>query len=312
MRTFIRGFLITALFVFAPAVRAETVIASIKPVSLIAAELLDGVAEVDTLLPEGASPHDFSLRPSDRRRLDSANLIIWVGADTEPYLQRVIAAAQVSAISWQESAEEHAQHADEHEHEHEHEHEYEHRESAAVDEGSHDEHDHAALHPWLSPESAEHFSERLAVKLKELFPESSAKIDENEAKFLASLTSFESAAQVQLAPVKERGFFVFHDAYQGLVEHFELNQVGYFTLDPSRKPGAKHLTQLREQLEQSSAQCVFVEPQYSPALIDSITRGLDVKRGELDPLATGIGVASGGYIAFMQGLLNQFTSCLTD
>jgi len=288
MQRIIRSVMIVWFAIAVSSVRADTVIASIKPVSLIAAELLRGVAEVETLLPDGASPHDFSLRPSDRLKVDAASLIIWVGPETEPYLTRVITAAGVSDLSWQESEEEHAGHSHNHA----------------------DEHEHGDLHPWLSLESAEHFSERLALRLKQLFPENAAKIEENERVFLTSLAQFDVEARQRLAPVQSEGFFVFHDAYQGLVEHFELNQVGYFTLDPSRKPGAKHLAQLRQQLEQSAASCVFVEPQFKPALVESITRGLSVKQGELDPLATGIELTPGAYLDFMERLVAQLSSCL--
>lgn len=297
-----RSLILASSLLFAASLQAATVVSSIKPISLIAAELLDGVAEVNTLLPEGASPHDYALKPSDRRVIDSADLMIWIGPETEPYLQKVIAASGVADLRWQESEEEHAEHAEDvHEHEHEHELELE---------EEHAEHDHDSLHPWLSPESTEHFAERLAVALQQAFPQSADQIAVNAQRFMQSLAAFDREADRRLDPVQGTGFFVFHDAYQGLVEHYALNQVGFFTIDPSRKPGAKHLALLREQLEQSRASCVFVEPQYSAALIESVTRGLDVRQGELDPLAGGVQPAVGSYQQFMRGLVAELESCL--
>lgn len=266
------------------AASAATVMGSIKPISLIAADLLQGVAEVDTLLPEGASPHDYALRPSDRRRIAEADLLIWVGPQTEPYLEKIIEASEIESLAWQEEEE----HAD----------------------ASHDEHDHEAMHPWLSPESAEHFAEKISEALVAKYPENSDKIEENLAKFLESIEMLNNESEAKLADKKTIGFFVFHDAYQGLVSHFDLNQVGYFTLDPSRKPGAKHLSELRSQLEENKISCVFVEPQFSPAVIEAITRGLNINEGKLDPLASGIEVQAGGYVAFIKGLVDQFDSCL--
>lgn len=284
-----RSLILASSLLFAASLQAATVVSSIKPISLIAAELLDGVAEVNTLLPEGASPHDYALKPSDRRVIDSADLMIWIGPETEPYLQKVIAASGVADLRWQESEEEHAEHAEDvHEH----------------------EHDHGSLHPWLSPESTEHFAGRLAVALQQAFPQSADQIAVNAQRFMQSLAAFDREADRRLDPVQGTGFFVFHDAYQGLVEHYALNQVGFFTIDPSRKPGAKHLALLREQLEQSRASCVFVEPQYSAALIESVTRGLDVRQGELDPLAGGVQPAVGSYQQFMRGLVAELESCL--
>lgn len=315
---FQRSFTIVASALFSVSASAATVVASIKPISLIATELLDGVAQVQTLLPEGASPHDYALKPSDRRKIDETELMIWIGPDVEPYLTKVIAASGVADMRWLETAEEHAHEEHEHdEHEHQeslHDHDADHSDPA--DEHGHDEnevhegHDHDNLHPWLSPESAEHFAERLSVELQQRFPASAKRIAANTDAFLSALVAFDSEAAVLLEPHKETGFFVFHDAYQGLVEHYGLNQVGFFTLDPSRKPGAKHLAQLRQQLEQAQVNCVFVEPQYSAALIESVTRGLNVRQGELDPLAGAIESAVGSYQQFMSGLVQQLQRCL--
>lgn len=291
--TVIRSTLLLCVALVSLPLHAASVVASMNPVALIAAEILAGVAQVETLLPEGASPHDYALRPSDRRLVDQAALVIWVGPETEPYLEKVVTAAGVPDFHWQESDTEHA----------------EHQEGGDTD---HDEHDHAALHPWLSPESAEHFAERLAQKAQEIFAPKSDQIAGNLRGFLDRLAAVESDAKGRLEPVKTRGFFVFHDAYQGLVDHFELNQVGYFTLDPSRKPGAKHLAQLREELAQSRVRCVFVEPQYSAALVESITRGLTVRQGELDPLAGGFVPAVGSYHAYYSSLVNELERCLNQ
>lgn len=326
---FQRPFTFVASALFSVSASAATVVASIKPISLIATELLDGVAQVQTLLPEGASPHDYALKPSDRRKIDETELMIWIGPDVEPYLTKVIAASGVADMRWLETAEEHAEHAGEdhaheehkhdgHEHqESQHDHDADHSDhSDHSDEHGHDEnevhegHDHDNLHPWLSPESAEHFAERLSVELQQRFPESAERIAANTDTFLSALVAFDSEVAALLEPHKETGFFVFHDAYQGLVEHYGLNQVGFFTLDPSRKPGAKHLAQLRQQLEQAQVNCVFVEPQYSAALIESVTRGLNVRQGELDPLAGAIEPAVGSYQQFMSGLVQQLQRCL--
>ena len=64
-----------SLLVISP-VRAEVnVLTSIKPLQLIAAAVQDGVGKPEVLLPPGASPHNYALRPSDVRRVQSADLL---------------------------------------------------------------------------------------------------------------------------------------------------------------------------------------------------------------------------------------------
>ncbi|NRQ02180.1 zinc ABC transporter substrate-binding protein ZnuA [Marinobacterium sp. xm-d-530] len=310
---------VTSLLLASTQAQADTVMASVKPLSLITAELLVNVAEVDTLLPDGASPHDFALRPSDRKRLNNTDLLIWVGPEIEPYLEKVIEASKVEHLAMLDEHAEHGEdeHKDDHkDHDHEEEHHHDEHEGHEHEEEHHDAHDeheghdHAGLHPWLDIESVELFAEELSVELQQHFPAKASQIKENETAFLASLKQFESQAKEQLEPVHQKGFLVFHDAYDGFVNHFDLNQVGYFTVSPELKPGAKHLAELRETLEHSGVSCVFKEPQYRPALIDSITRGFEVHVGELDPLASDVALAQGAYVNFMQGLVDEFTECL--
>ncbi len=308
-----------SLFLASTQAQADTVMASVKPLSLITAELLANVAEVDTLLPDGASPHDFALRPSDRKRLNNTELLIWVGPEIEPYLEKVIDASGVEHVAM---LEEHGNddhkghyHEEEHDHEEEHHKDHEHEEDHHDAHEAHDDHeghDHAGFHPWLDIEAVEHFAEELSVELQHHFPNHADQIKQNEDTFLASLQQFEINAKKQLEPVHENGFLVFHDAYDGFVNHFDLNQVGYFTVSPELKPGAKHLAELREKLEHSGVSCVFKEPQFTPALIDSITRGFDVHVGELDPLASDVALARGAYVKYMQGLVDEFSECLAQ
>jgi zinc transport system substrate-binding protein len=58
-----------ASFLLIGSAQAEVkVLTSIKPLQLIAAAVQDGVAIPEVLLPPGASPHNYALRPSDVRK----------------------------------------------------------------------------------------------------------------------------------------------------------------------------------------------------------------------------------------------------
>lgn len=44
------------------------VVSSVRPLGFIAAAIADGVTSTEVLLPDGASTHDYALRPSDVQR----------------------------------------------------------------------------------------------------------------------------------------------------------------------------------------------------------------------------------------------------
>jgi len=82
-----------ALAVLAVPAGAEPpkVVTDIAPVQGLVARVMAGVGEPDVLVPPGASPHGYSLRPSDARALSNADAVFWIGDALEPWLEDTIA-----------------------------------------------------------------------------------------------------------------------------------------------------------------------------------------------------------------------------
>lgn len=57
---------------------------------------------------------------------------------------------------------------------------------------------------------------------------------------------------------------------------------------------------------------MFSEPQFTPAVIESVMRGSDVRSGVLDPLGSEVEVKSGSYFEFLKGMSNSFSQCLSE
>ena len=79
-----------ALAVAAPAIAAPTVVVSIKPIFALIADVMDGVGAPTLLLPAATSPHVYTLRPSDGRALESAEVVFWIGPELETFLEKPI------------------------------------------------------------------------------------------------------------------------------------------------------------------------------------------------------------------------------
>ena len=284
------------------------VVASLKPVGFIAAAIADGVTPVEVLLPDGASEHDYSLRPSDAKRLKNADLVVWVGPEMEAFMaksaaelpaQKNLAMVNIDGvkpllISGGEDEEEHAaeksedQDADAHHH----------------------HHGEFNMHLWLSPEIARKTAVAIHGKLLELMPQDKAKLDANLQQFEVALADTDKRVSAQLAPVRNKGYFVFHDAYTYFEKQYGLSPTGHFTVNPEIQPGAQRLHQIRTQLVEQKAVCVFAEPQFRPAVIDAVARGTQVRKGTLDPLGTDISLAKDSYVKFLSQLSSQYESCL--
>ena len=72
------------------ATRAEPlrVVADIAPVHALVAQVMGETGAPDLLLPPDTSPHAASLRPSDARRLSAADVVVWVGPELTPWLEK--------------------------------------------------------------------------------------------------------------------------------------------------------------------------------------------------------------------------------
>lgn len=88
---FTRALLMTAVLTTAMPVAVAhaddlSVVASIGPVHSLVSSVMEGVGEPHLLVPGGASPHTYALRPSDAAALESADAVFWVGQNIETFL----------------------------------------------------------------------------------------------------------------------------------------------------------------------------------------------------------------------------------
>ena len=75
-----------------PAAAAPEVVASVAPIHSLVAAVMAGVGEPKLLVPPGASPHAYSLRPSEARALAGADIVFRVGPGLETFLDKPLAA----------------------------------------------------------------------------------------------------------------------------------------------------------------------------------------------------------------------------
>lgn len=271
---------------------ATQVLTSIKPIQLIAIEIMQNTSSPEVILASNTSPHDYALRPSDVKRIRNADVIIWFGKDLEPFLSKVVEGqSNVLTLSKIEGLELREYQGDHHDHD-------------GHDHGSHDP------HFWLGYKPTMQVAKAIADMLAGMDAANAQVYADNLKVFEDKLASQQQAIEKQLTPIKQDGYFVFHDAYGYFEQDFALNQLGFFTVSPDRKPGAKTLISIRKALASEQAKCVFSEPQFTPAVVESVTRGSNAKVGVLDPIGSDVQAVSGGYFILKQNLADSFSHCL--
>lgn len=281
--------------------RAEVrVLASIKPLQLIAAAVQEGAGSPEVLLPPGASPHHFALRPSDVRRVEGADLLYWVGPDLEGFLPRVLAGRDKPSVAVQALPGMTLRHFGQAAHgEYEHHHE-------------HDDHDHdhrpgsLDAHLWLLPANARVIAAKMAADLTMVDPANAALYQANLQAFEQRLGALDVRLRERLAPLAGKPFFVFHQAFDYFESAYGLQHAGVFTAASEVQPGARHVAAMRERLKATGAACVFSEPPLRPRLAETLSAGLPVRLAELDAL----GAEARSYEQLLEALAGQLAGCL--
>jgi len=287
------------------------VLTSIKPLQQIAAAVQDGVGTPDVLLPPGASPHHYALRPSDVRRVGEADLLYWIGPDMENFLPRVLGSRSKTTVAVQSLPGLTLRHFGEDSHSHEGDHDGHDHDAAH----GHDEHDHdhrpgsLDAHLWLSSANARVIAARMAADLAQVDPAHAARYEANLAAFTERLNGLDQRIQARVAGVAGKPYFVFHEAFDYFEAAYGLNHTGVFSVASEVQPGAQHVAAMRARLQDVGKTCVFSEPPMRPRLAETLTAGLPVRLAELDALGTDP-VDAHGYERLLENLGNGLAGCL--
>lgn len=292
-RVFVLLMLCSVVAVPVKAVQIET---SIKPLALLLEPLLLPGDSINSVVVAGASPHDYALKVSEIQRLHHADLVVWIGPELERFLQKPIASleadkvmqlSQLPAIVWPHLESE---------------------ELALSDlDGDHHDHDHGDQDPhlWLNPRNAIVVATYVSQRLAEINPAEQQAYANRLADYVVQLQQYDSELEQQLQPLQGQGFVVYHRGYDHFVSRYQLKQLGYITLTPEQKPGARHLYQLRKTLA-GKAQCIFIEPGREQGAAESLARDLNLQSAQVDPL----GSEAGSYIELLAAMTQAFVECL--
>lgn len=277
------------------------ILTSIKPLQLIAAAVQDGVAIPEVLLPPGASPHNYALRPSDVRKVQSVDLVYWIGPDMEGFLPRVLKGRTLPSVAVQdlpglklrrfaEDSHSHAEEADEHDHDHR--------------PGSLD------AHLWLSPVNARVIATKMAADLSAADPDNAPRYQSNLKAFDERLDALDLRLKARLAGIAGKPYFVFHEAFDYFENAYGLKHTGVFSVAAEVQPGAQHVAAMRTRLQEVGKTCVFSEPPLRPRLAETLVAGLPVKLAELDALGGYTPATAQGYEQVLEKLGNDLAGCL--
>ncbi len=225
---------------------------------------------VRSLVPRESDPHTFDANPSDGRTLSGANLVVEIGEDFEPWLDRLFAASRsqaqrltltgaVDLIAVECERPRHLGHS-------------------RCGAGENDP------HIWLDVRNAMTVAEALREVFSELDPENAAYYEANTSRYLDELEELDRwiEARVALIPEPRRRLFTHHDVFRYFARRYDFDVVGTALTSATTDvfdPAASDVGHQIETLRGSGVPAVFPEKGSDVRLLTRIAGEAGVRVG---------------------------------
>lgn len=278
------------------------VMTDIAPIHSLTAQVMGDLGTPGVLLPPGADPHDFAMRPSDAERLGDADLMIWVGDGLTPWLAeplntlapQAVKISLLDAPGWDKlDVRETGEDEDGHDHSHDH------------------GHDDVDPHAWLDPVVARAWVTVITAALSTADPENAPIYAANGDTAKVELTALEQQLANELTGLANQAYVLPHDGYQYFEARFGLTAQAAIAGIDARTPGPAQIATLRDQMTDNGIVCVFSDAEIGDRWATLVTEGTDAKTAVIDGVGAGLDAGPALYRAMLTRLTNGFQGCLT-
>ncbi len=270
------------------------ILTTIKPISLLVSAIAGSNATIEQLIPDFTSPHDYSFKPSDIRKMKQADIVFRIDEHFEHILSKSLEeySAPKSIISL---AEDNAIHllslSGKNGHSHEHK-------------GSED------LHIWTSPINALAMAESIKKTLIKRDKNNQASYQKNFKSFEVALALETKSIKKALAQIKNTPYLVFYNDWHYFSDYFQLSKAHVIITHETSQTGIKSIIDARKNMSKSNISCLFSNPSLSKTQISTLIEGFPIKVRELDILASTSNIKKKAYIQWFSAFGNNVINCL--
>ena len=229
------------------------VLTTFLPVYCFTINIAGDLAEVENLLPPGASPHDFQLSQLDVRKFNQADLLVVNGLGAEPWANKLIRQAKNKTV-------------------------------ATMSAGFSKDTD---PHIWLDPVLATRAVTNILQALQAADPKNSDAYAANARAFVQRVYALDQEFQEGLAPAKGAAIITYHDAFSHMARRYGLRVAGVVEETPEVSPGPRHLSKLRKIVQSENVKAMFTDAEHPQKLAERLAADFGVRLAPLYTLENG-------------------------
>ncbi len=211
--------------------------------------------DVVLILPPGSSPHTFSPKISDIKKIVGAKAIFYNDAGLDEWAVKIAKGANVKTFVNVNSTI---------------------QSIISAHNGN--------PHVWLNPDLAKSECRVIANTLEELDPAHKNYYELNYQNYTKKIDTEAKALKEKLAKLQNKNFIAFHPAYTYFAEYFGLNEIAVIEKVPGQKPTPKEILALEKIIKKYDIKVIFSEPQLHSDIVNAIAKDTGIKIATLDPL----------------------------
>jgi zinc transport system substrate-binding protein len=281
---------------------APKVVASIKPLQLIAGAITEGVSAPELLIPASQSYHHYTLRPSSVRTLNGADLLIWVGPELETFLASALQQAErdkavVRVMTLPQLTLHPINEPDR-------------SEEPGPENHSH-LHGQSDPHVWLDTGNALKIAEAVTQQLRAMDPANAGQYLSNLQRFSDRLKQAQLSVSQMLQPLRGEAYAVYHNSVQYFEQENGLSHVIVLVAGDEIQPGVRQLLAVRESLQLHAPVCLFEDVTTSAATVTTALGNYTLRRQRLDLLGEALVPGPDAYPQLIEKLAEDFLRCLS-
>ncbi|MBN1153529.1 zinc ABC transporter substrate-binding protein [candidate division KSB1 bacterium] len=245
-------------------------ITTIQPFKMIMIELIGETGTVDCILPPGASPHTYELRPSDVKKIANATALVMGGRHLDDWAYSLQVRNRIELMHYvpKELFLPVLQRADEH-----------HSDSP------HD-HDHGDMDPhfWTDPLIVKRMIPGLLSRLIEIDPDHANVYTMNARRFENELDRLIDELLHLFELSGRKPVILSHPFFQYFLNRFKIDLIDVIEKVPGKDPTPRELSKMIRSAEKGQNSIILTHPQLPDRSARIIAESLNAELLELDPL----------------------------